>query len=111
VNKLHSIILDKPQDAKPKVKISHSLRRNVWNMYIGEDIGSSTCPCCDITKITQLNFDCGHVKPESSGGQTNINNLRPICGSCNTSMGQFHMVSFMKSHGVLNTEIVTRLKL
>jgi hypothetical protein len=29
----------------------------------------------------------GHVLPESKGGTLDVENLRPICSSCNSSMG------------------------
>ncbi len=62
--------------------------------------------------VTQLDFTCEHVIPESKGGLTNVNNLLPICGSCNSSMesllakankpalqGNKHMFDFMLKCG------------
>jgi 5-methylcytosine-specific restriction endonuclease McrA len=46
---------------------------------------------CGVTwcqnKITPFTFEAGHNVPESKGGATSIDNLRPICGTCNKSMG------------------------
>lgn len=82
---------------KPKKKtISKTLKRAVWNTNIGEDIGKSKCLCCKMTDITQLTFECGHVIAEANGGETNVQNLRPICSSCNKSMGTQNMGDFMK---------------
>jgi 5-methylcytosine-specific restriction endonuclease McrA len=73
--------------AKKKKKISFSLRKSCWNEYVGSTIGSTKCLCCQRTDISQLDFECGHVIAEAIGGETNISNLRPICRSCNGSMG------------------------
>jgi hypothetical protein len=34
----------------------------------------------------------GHNIPESKGGKTTINNLIPICGDCNRSMGDRYTI-------------------
>jgi len=105
--------LDKEQNKKyKKVKISLPLKKAVWYKYVGCDIGSVYCFCCGLNKLTQLDFTCGHVSPESKGGLTNVDNLLPICGSCNSSMGSLlakankpalqgnkHMFKFMLSCG------------
>jgi 5-methylcytosine-specific restriction endonuclease McrA len=80
-----------------KKRISATLKRLVWNMNIGETIGKSKCVCCKTTDITQLSFHCGHIIPESKGGETVVSNLRPICQNCNSSMGTINMNDFMKT--------------
>ncbi|ATZ80117.1 D5 family helicase-primase-endonuclease [Bodo saltans virus] len=77
------------KDYIPKV-----LRIAVWNKYIGEHIGKTKCLCCDISDITQLKFECGHIIPESKGGATNINNLLPICNDCNKSVATKNLNDF-----------------
>jgi hypothetical protein len=70
----------------------------VWDKYIGLDNGYTICLCG--TKIYQLNFECGHVVPHSKGGGTTAENLRPVCPSCNKSMGNMHFMDFVKSIGI-----------
>ncbi len=82
-----------------KAHIPHALRRTVWNTYIGEDIGSTECYVGCKTKISQMTFECGHIEAESKGGLTIVENLRPICSSCNKSMGTKNMHDFMKTFG------------
>jgi hypothetical protein len=73
--------------AARKKNISKKLREEVWLKHFGE-IFSSKCPIHWCTrKITVFSFEAGHNIPESKGGQTTINNLIPICGDCNRSMG------------------------
>ena len=80
-----------------KQPISSTLKRLVWNKYIGEEIGKSKCTCCSVTDITQLSFHCGHIIAEANGGETTVSNLKPICQNCNSSMGTKDMNIFMKS--------------
>jgi len=82
-----------------KKNISSSLKASVWNYYIGEEYGISKCFCCNLSTITKDNFDCGHVVAESKGGETKLNNLRPICGKCNSSMSIKNMEEFMENTG------------
>ena len=70
-----------------KVTIPQSLRAAVWDKYIGRKIGEIECLVCNTALISQLNFHCGHVVAEANGGTISIDNLRPICKSCNCSMG------------------------
>ena len=80
-----------------KQPISSTLKRKVWDTHIGQTIGQHKCFCCNLTYITQLSFHCGHVIPESKGGDTKLSNLRPICQNCNSSMGTQNMYDFMKT--------------
>jgi len=82
-----------------KKNISASLKASVWNKYIGEEIGIGKCFCCGLATITKDNFDCGHIQAEIKGGGTNLGNLRPICGKCNSSMGTKNMEDFMYETG------------
>lgn len=87
---------------KPKYKkktIPPKLRKLVWNAWIGAEIGQAKCLCCDDTLISQIDFSCGHIESEYNGGNTNVDNLRPICKSCNSSMGKMHMIDYMNKFG------------
>jgi 5-methylcytosine-specific restriction endonuclease McrA len=81
-----------------KQTIPKPLKKLVWNKYIGEDIGKAKCLCCKLTDITQLSFHCGHIIAESNGGELNLNNLKPICNSCNSSMGKQNMDEFIMKY-------------
>jgi len=85
---------------KNKKNIPLALKRNVWNKYVGEEIGKTLCLCCKLTDITQMNFSCGHIISESNGGEINLNNLKPICVSCNSSMGTQNMDEFIQNYGL-----------
>lgn len=77
--------------------ISSTVKRLVWNKWIGEEIGKNKCLCCNVTYITQLSFHAGHIISEFNGGETIVSNLKPICQNCNSSMGTKNMNYFMKT--------------
>jgi 5-methylcytosine-specific restriction endonuclease McrA len=84
-------------DAIPK-KISKVLRRQVWNKFYSsiteKDVNQIPCPCCSLTLIHPLDFECGHIISFRNGGVTTLDNLRPICKDCNTSMGSCNWDDF-----------------
>lgn len=88
----------KCQIKRKKVSIPKTLRINVWNKYIGEEIGRSLCLCCEKKYIVQSNFECGHIIAESNGGMTIVDNLLPICSICNKSMKNLNLIEFKKRY-------------
>lgn len=92
--------LEKEEAKKKKQSIPKQVRTIVWNHYIGEDIIKHKCLCCKKVTITNTNFDVGHVHSEKNGGTHEINNLRPICGACNHSMGTVNMIDFVVKYGL-----------
>ena len=87
---------------KPKAKketIPKAVRIKVWSAYIGADEAKGKCFCCRDKVIDQQDFQCGHIQSEHNGGKVNVHNLRPICGTCNQSMGTKNMFEFMEQYG------------
>ena len=85
----------------PKKKnpyIPSPIKRLVWDKYIGESIGKEKCLCCKLTDITQMSFHCGHVISQHNGGSIEVENLRPICQNCNSSMKSTNMDEFMNNY-------------
>jgi 5-methylcytosine-specific restriction endonuclease McrA len=91
---------DKKDAKRKKQSIPKNVRIIIWNHYIGEDIIKHKCLCCKKVTITNTNFEVGHVQSEKHGGMHEINNLRPICGSCNHSMGTENMIDFVVKYGL-----------
>jgi hypothetical protein len=81
---------------RSKQTISKALRAQVWGVYLGLKNGQAPCFCCEKTMINQFEFQCGHVVAEARGGETTVENLRPICGLCNQSMGTANLFEFKK---------------
>lgn len=81
-----------------KKNIPKYIKTLVWNKYIGDNIAKAKCVSCRETEIRNVSFHCGHVRSEANSGDLNINNLRPICASCNLGMGTRDMNSFTKEY-------------
>ncbi len=75
-----------------KTTIPAILRKETWDTYIGSE---DVCFCCRKKNISPFEFDCGHIISKSKGGPTSIENLRPICSLCNSSMGIINMYEFI----------------
>jgi 5-methylcytosine-specific restriction endonuclease McrA len=93
------VVEKKPKKKNIKDSIPKTVKIVVWNKWIGEDIGATQCLCCKSTKITQMAFHCGHIISEKDGGKATVDNLKPICSSCNLSMATENMDDFIKRNG------------
>jgi 5-methylcytosine-specific restriction endonuclease McrA len=68
------------------------LRQEVWEKEFGNALhGKCPLPNCSIIlfKHDDSTFHCGHIIPKSKGGRKILENLRPICSSCNVRMGSY----------------------
>ena len=75
-----------------KEKIPKALREQVWLTHIGKKYEAKCHVKWCKNKITVFDFQSGHNIPESKGGTTDINNLRPICSRCNSSMNDNYSI-------------------
>jgi hypothetical protein len=57
-------------------------------------------------KISQMNFHCGHIVSEINNGTLTPENLKPICQSCNSSIGTKNMDNFIKEHKIHTSRCV-----
>ena len=80
-------------------KLPATVRNSVWLKYIGDETGKTKCFCCNLEDIGRGTFECGHIISVACGGSDKLDNLRPICGLCNKSMGIKNMELFMKEYG------------
>lgn len=79
-------------------KISVQLRMGVWDRHMPD--GTQIKGPCFVCKedISILNFECGHVVSDKDKGERTVNNLRPICSSCNKSMGAMNLFEYMERY-------------
>jgi hypothetical protein len=94
--KIESGIIVKDTKKPSKNKIPKVIKNNSWDKYIGKNIGEAYCICCNETKIDSKNFIAGHIISEKNNGLINIDNILPICNSCNSSMGITNMDIFIE---------------
>jgi 5-methylcytosine-specific restriction endonuclease McrA len=89
----HLFPLPKPKaKAKRKATIPKALREQVWLKTMKKTF-EGKCPVVWCTNtINAFDFQCGHNVPESKGGKTTLDNLIPLCGRCNISMGDRYTI-------------------
>jgi hypothetical protein len=97
--------IDNNDNIKKKKKIPKIIKNLVWDTYIGQENGIGKCYVCD-RKIDAKDFECGHIIAESKGGNTSIDNLRPICRCCNGSVGSMNMDDFKKIYFNIVNDII-----
>jgi len=83
-----------------KKTIPKILKDLTWQRWIGDDIAKAKCLCCGINEIKMNSFHCGHVISEADGGPTTVDNLRPVCATCNLSMRTQNMDKFKGQYGL-----------
>ena len=83
-----------------KKTIPKILKDLTWQRWIGDHIAKAKCLCCGINEIKMNSFHCGHVVAEADGGPTTVDNLRPVCATCNLSMRTQNMNTFKETHGL-----------
>ena len=74
--------------------IPKKIRDKCWSSVFGK-AETGTCHCCS-EEITLTTWHCGHIIAHAQGGDDSLSNLRPVCGSCNCSMGTENMDDFKK---------------
>ena len=88
---------EKEETKKLRKSIPKSLKILVWDKNIGKEKGIGECDVCK-SEIDSKNFECGHIISVKDGGGTNIENLLPICSSCNKSMGPQNLLEFKEKY-------------
>ena len=73
-------------------KLPVKLRRRVWEKRFPALL-QGTCLCCDVD-LSYDCFECGHVIARCLGGPDHVDNLEPVCGSCNRDMGIDNLWSY-----------------
>lgn len=79
----HALPLDDRQ-------ISKALKKKIWAKCI-----DSKCEICE-DEITEHEFESGHIVARVLGGQITVENLIPICFTCNRRMGTRNAYEYKK---------------
>ena len=81
---------------RKRKSIPKTLKESVWRKYFGNRM-TGKCYVCK-KHIDWTTSEIGHNRAVASGGGTNLGNLRPICRSCNRSMGKMSIETFKKKY-------------
>ena len=79
--------------AGPRKAIPKKIRGEVWTNHFGTTT-KGACFCCKKELDIFDDWHAGHIIAHSNGGTSAALNLRPVCGSCNLSMGTENMDAF-----------------
>jgi hypothetical protein len=79
--------------ARIRKSIPKPTREAIWRKSYGSSL-DGICTMCKQNLISVFRFHCAHVLAVVKGGTNDIDNLAPICDSCNLSMGDEHMHIF-----------------
>lgn len=91
-------LLDKQNQKKTKRKtIPKSVKDKLWDDTFGASKGEAECYVCN-TIINSKKFDCGHIISVKNGGSDSLDNLKPICSTCNKSMGIENLEEFKSKY-------------
>ena len=102
-NKLKREVRKKYKDKMPKktktkrIKVPKKLKNMIWDKNIGKTFGVGNCYCCS-EEIDSKNFEAGHIISVKYGGETILDNLKPICSCCNKSMGAENLEIFKQKY-------------
>lgn len=77
-------------------KISKAKRRLVWQKRNSKASMIGKCYVCR-RPIDYDEFECGHVLAHFWGGTCTLDNLEPICGSCNKDMSTENLYDYKKN--------------
>ncbi len=88
-----------------KENIPKSLKKEVWITNFGKVYEHKCYITWCSNMIDVFNFHTGHDIPESKGGKLEIKNLKPICSTCNTSMGNKYTIKEYIDIGGVNKKL------
>ena len=80
-----------------RVAIPKKVRGEIWVRHFGEST-KGACFCCAAPLNAFDTWHAGHIVPNAKGGSNAAENLRPVCASCNLSMGTRHMDEFKQEY-------------
>lgn len=82
-------------DSKVKPKIPIALRTQVWKKHTCNIVDEGHCYVCD-KRLYFSDMECGHIIAHALGGDTSLENLMPVCKSCNLDMGIMNLEEYKK---------------
>lgn len=92
-SKPQPVIEESKETKKTRRSIPKRIRGLVWKAHF-EEAMTGSCYCCKKIIEALDDWHAGHIIAHANGGRDNVDNLRPVCISCNLSMGTENMDDF-----------------
>lgn len=77
-----------------RTKIPKKIREKIWKDIFNDNMVGNCYVCMENIRFTD--FECGHVISVFYGGTNGLNNLKPVCKTCNNDMGTMNMEEYKK---------------
>ena len=77
--------------------IPKTMRRKVWQKRCSEKLVGACYTCGEALSYDA--FECGHVVAVVDGGKSVIDNLEPVCQTCNRDMGTMNLEAYRAKLG------------
>ena len=97
VKKKYKLIEKQNKEKTKRKTIPKSVKDKLWDDTYGPSKGEAECYVCNCI-INSKKFDCGHIVSVKNGGSDSIDNLKPICSTCNKSMGIENLEDFKSKY-------------
>jgi hypothetical protein len=88
----HKSSRTKSLDGYQKAPIPARLRQEVWEKNIGDRFWGN-CFVCNI-RLHVMEWSCGHIQSEFTGGAMVFENMKVLCKSCNSKMGTENLFEY-----------------
>jgi len=78
-----------------RTNLTKTIRNACWMQNCGSCFEHECFVGCG-SIITPFTYECGHIQAVAEGGSNSLDNLKPICSTCNKSMGSMHMIDYIE---------------
>jgi len=87
--------LDQSSDTAPDIDLTvDEVKKLVWKKFCPGDKDLGNCFCCnDAISLKKTHVEFGHIIPKFEGGQYTVDNIRPVCITCNRGKGGMHKMN------------------
>jgi hypothetical protein len=75
--------------------IPYSVRIQVWKKLNKNICDNGFCYTCN-KELLYSDMECGHIIAHALGGDTSLDNLMPVCKSCNRDMGTMNLEEYRR---------------
>ena len=80
-----------------RTALPKAVREQLWLRDVGKKFETDCSVKWCKNKINVFDFTVGHNYPVSKGGTNDLDNLKPICSRCNSSMGNRYTIDDWKN--------------